>query len=33
MRIYEALGFRHVPAERLVPSAYNRADVFMELFL
>jgi GNAT superfamily N-acetyltransferase len=32
IRLYESLGFRHVPAERFVPSPYVRADVFMELF-
>lgn len=28
--LYESMGFRHVPQERLQPSAYARADVFME---
>lgn len=32
IRLYEAHGFRHVPAERLVPSPYTRANVFMELY-
>jgi putative acetyltransferase len=31
--LYEKLGFRHVPAERLKPSLYRRADVFMEMVL
>jgi len=31
IRLYESLGFRHLPAERIVPSAYARADVYMEL--
>jgi putative acetyltransferase len=31
--LYESLGFRHVPAERVVPSPYARADVFMEMSL
>jgi putative acetyltransferase len=31
--LYEKLGFRHVPTERLKPSLYRRADVFMEMFL
>ena len=30
IRLYESMGFRHVPAS---PSAYVRADVFMELLL
>jgi putative acetyltransferase len=33
LRLYEAAGFRHVPKERLTPSPYARADVFMELWL
>jgi len=32
IRLYESLGFRHVPPERLVPSSYARCDVYMELF-
>ncbi|AXC13072.1 Transcriptional regulator, MarR family [Acidisarcina polymorpha] len=31
--LYEKLGFRHVPVERLKPSLYRRADVFMEMVL
>jgi putative acetyltransferase len=33
IRLYESLGFRHLPPERVVPSAYARADVYMELYL
>jgi putative acetyltransferase len=33
IRVYESCGFRHVPPEQLPPSAYTRADVFMELTL
>jgi GNAT superfamily N-acetyltransferase len=33
LRTYTAAGFRNVPKERLKPSPYQRADVFMELFL
>jgi putative acetyltransferase len=31
--LYESLGFRHIDPEKIVPSAYARADVYMELFL
>ena len=31
IHLYEALGFRHLPPERVVPSPYQRANVFMEL--
>ena len=31
IRLYESLGFRHLPPERVVPSPYARADVYMEL--
>ena len=31
--LYESVGFRHIPAERLKPSLYARADVFMEMLL
>jgi GNAT superfamily N-acetyltransferase len=31
IRLYESTGFRHLPPERIVPSAYARADVYMEL--
>lgn len=33
IRLYESVGFRHIPPERLTPSPYARADVFMELSL
>jgi len=33
IRVYTAAGFRDVPKEQLKPSPYQRADVFMELFL
>ena len=33
IRLYESLGFQHLPRERIVPSAYARADVYMELYL
>jgi N-acetylglutamate synthase-like GNAT family acetyltransferase len=33
VHLYEAVGFRHIPPERLAPSPYVRADVFMELDL
>jgi N-acetylglutamate synthase-like GNAT family acetyltransferase len=28
--LYESMGFRHLPKERIEPSHYARADVFME---
>jgi len=31
IHLYESLGFRHLLPERVVPSPYARADVFMEL--
>src|SRR6202051_4938962 len=30
VHLYESVGFRHVPPERLPPMPYARADVFME---
>ncbi|MGP0076441.1 MAG: GNAT family N-acetyltransferase [Bryobacteraceae bacterium] len=33
IRLYEFVGFRHIPPDRVVPSPYARANVFMELFL
>jgi GNAT superfamily N-acetyltransferase len=33
IRLYESMGFRHVPAERVVASPYARADVYMEMWL
>lgn len=32
LHLYEALGFKHLPPERVNPSPYTRANVFMELF-
>ena len=32
IRLYESLGFRDVPPERIVLSPYARADVYMELY-
>jgi putative acetyltransferase len=32
IHVYESLGFRHLPAERVKPSPYARANVYMELF-
>ena len=33
IRLYESVGFRHLPPARIVPSRYARADVYMELWL
>ncbi len=33
IHLYESLGFRHIPPERVAPSPYARADVHMELYL
>jgi putative acetyltransferase len=33
IRLYESLGFKHIDADRIIPSAYARADVYMELIL
>jgi putative acetyltransferase len=33
IHLYESLGFRHLPPERIVPSEYTRANVYMELYL
>ena len=33
VHLYESVGFRHLPPERLEPSPYARANVFMELHL
>ncbi len=33
IHLYESAGFRHVPEERLMPSPYQRANVFMEMTL
>ncbi len=31
VRLYEAVGFRHVPREQLPPSHYERSNVFMAM--
>ncbi len=33
IRIYEAVGFRYLPADRVTPSPYARANVYMEMAL
>ncbi len=33
IRLYESLGFKHIPEERVTPSPYARASVFMEMIL
>jgi GNAT superfamily N-acetyltransferase len=33
IHVYESLGFRHIPPERIKPSPYARANVYMEMFL
>jgi putative acetyltransferase len=33
VHLYESLGFRHLPPERVPPSPYARSNVFMELEL
>ena len=33
IRLYESVGFEHLPADRIVPSAYARADVYMGMTL
>jgi GNAT superfamily N-acetyltransferase len=33
IHVYESLGFRHLPPERIRSSPYARADVYMELLL
>jgi putative acetyltransferase len=33
IRLYETTGFRHLPPEKVVPSPYARANVFMEMEL
>ena len=33
VHLYESLGFRHLPAERIGTPAYTRANVFMEMHL
>ena len=33
LKLYESVGFRHLPPERRPVSPYSRADVFMEMLL
>jgi putative acetyltransferase len=33
IRLYESVGFKHIDPNRVVPSLYARADVYMELIL
>ncbi|HEY1065035.1 MAG TPA: GNAT family N-acetyltransferase, partial [Pirellulales bacterium] len=33
IHLYESVGFRHLPPERITPSRYTRTNVFMELVL
>jgi putative acetyltransferase len=33
IHLYESVGFKHLPPERVVPSPYERANVYMELWL
>ncbi|MES1258451.1 MAG: GNAT family N-acetyltransferase [Acidobacteriota bacterium] len=33
IHLYEAVGFRHLPPERVQPSPYSRSNVYMELKL
>lgn len=33
IHVYESLGFRHLPPDRVHPSPYARANVYMELVL
>lgn len=33
IRLYESLGFKHIDPNRITPSQYARADVYMELIL
>src|SRR5216683_6290564 len=33
IRLYESRGFKHIDPNRIVPSQYARADVYMELVL
>lgn len=33
IRLYESMGFRHIPPDQIVPSPYARANVYMELLL
>jgi len=33
IHLYESIGFKHLPPERITPSPYQRADVFMEMIM
>ena len=33
IRLYQSIGFQHLPPSRIAPSPYARADVFMEMIL
>jgi putative acetyltransferase len=33
IHLYESVGFRNVPPERIQPSPFSRVDVYMEMFL
>lgn len=33
IHLYESVGFTHLPPERIQPSPYERADVYMEMLL
>jgi GNAT superfamily N-acetyltransferase len=33
VHLYESAGFRHLPPERVVPSAYARSGLYMEMYL
>ena len=33
IHLYESVGFRHLPPERVTPSPYARANVYMEMVL
>jgi N-acetylglutamate synthase-like GNAT family acetyltransferase len=33
IRLYESVGFHHMPPEKVTPSPYKRADVYMEMDL
>jgi ribosomal protein S18 acetylase RimI-like enzyme len=33
IRLYESLGFKHLPPAQITPSPYARADVYMDLML
>jgi putative acetyltransferase len=33
IRLYESVGFKHIDVNRIIPSKYARADVYMELIL